>query len=184
MSSDLVDVHVQDLDVPTIPTPAYVPAEDPPYGCLKGGIKPSYRDWKSGSTRRAVTPVEHAMRSHTLRRIPSTTEGASSAKKSAARRKNYTLGRSPNMRAVSVLIKNKSTRKKTQSIQSKIAKVGIKDVRAYLQKRGIIRAGSMCPDDILRKMFEEAMLAGSVTNSNVDTMLHNYLAGADDNAVK
>ena len=49
------------------------------------------------------------------------------------------------------------------------------DVKQYLRQHGMIKVGSTCPADILRKTFETAVLTGEVTNTNKDTLLHNYM---------
>jgi len=90
-------------------------------------------------------------------------------------RRKFTLGRSDKLRKVSVLLKDKQTRKNVIESQKELKKTNMTDIRKYLRQHGIIKVGSTAPNDVLRKTFESAMLAGEITNLNKDVLLHNFL---------
>jgi len=94
-------------------------------------------------------------------------------KKTVKRR--FTLGKSDKLRRIAVLIKDRQTRKNIINTQKELKKISITDVRKYLRQHGIIKVGSTCPPDILRKTFESAVMTGEVTNTNKDTLLYNFL---------
>ncbi len=91
-------------------------------------------------------------------------------------KRKFTLGKSDKLRRVSVLIKDRQTRKNILNTQKELKKTNITDVKKYLRQHGIIKVGSTCPSDILRKTFESAILTGEVTNTNKETLLHNFLS--------
>lgn len=91
-------------------------------------------------------------------------------------RRKFTLGKSDKLRRVSVLIKNRQTRKNIINTQKELKKTHITDIKKYLREHGIIKVGSTCPPDILRKTFESAVLSGDITNINRETLLHNFLS--------
>ena len=89
-------------------------------------------------------------------------------------KRKYTLGRSKIKRSVAVLVKDRGTRKQILNAQKDLKRKQINDVKTYLREHNLIKVGSNAPNDVLRKLYESAMLAGEITNSNVETLLHNF----------
>ena len=92
-------------------------------------------------------------------------------------KRKFTLGKSDKLRRVSVLIKDRQTRKNIINTQKELKKTNITDVKKYLRQHGMIKVGSTCPTDILRKTFESAVLTGEIVNTNSEILLHNFMAG-------
>jgi len=89
-------------------------------------------------------------------------------------KRKYTLGRSKIKKTVSILVKDRGTRKLILGAQKDLKRKSINDVREYLRDHNLIKIGSNAPNDVLRKLYESAMLAGEITNSNSEILLHNF----------
>jgi len=89
-------------------------------------------------------------------------------------KKKYTLGKSKIKKIVGVLIKDRRTRKQVLSAQKDLKRKQMNDVKSYLRDHNLLKVGSNAPNDVIRKLYESAMLAGEVTNSNSETLLHNF----------
>jgi len=86
----------------------------------------------------------------------------------------YSLGKHKNGK-VSVLIKNAKTRRKVQTEQAFLKQTSIADIKLYLRSKNLLKVGSEVPNDVLRQLYESAILTGDVTNKSKDTLIHNFL---------
>ena len=97
-------------------------------------------------------------------------------------KKKYTLGKSSKYRKVGILIKGRQTKKNIINSHKKIKNTDIYEIKKYLKKRGMLKIGSSCPDEILRKMYESSMMSGEINNTNKNVLIHNFLN--DDEQIK
>jgi hypothetical protein len=161
----------------------YEVPKDKPYGALKGGAKPSYREYFNKTLKRHI----HMQQSHANDGISNSKNNKkkSSKPKHVARKikqvkrkttvKKYKLGKYG--KKISILIKNNKTIKKIQNAQRELKNVPIHDVKNELIKNNLLKLGSTAPSNLLRKIYEDANMTGKVVNVGGDTFMHNYMNG-------
>ena len=85
----------------------------------------------------------------------------------------YTLGKKDNI--VSVLIKNAHTRKNIVDSIMRVKETKITDMKKYLKQHNLLKSGSKCPPDIIKKIYEQSFLCGIIKNHNKDNLIENFL---------
>ena len=170
--------------------------DDPPYGNLKNGKKPTYSQYKQSiqfqtpatphhsqpktPEPRPVTPihVDKTIPKLVPKLVSNPTASIGDAVtidapriKRKRRKKKYTLGKKD--RVVGILIKNRQTRKKIAREHKNLKNVPIKKIKLYLKKHGLIKVGSVAPDHVLRNIYETSILSGDVFN--IKNQIHNFI---------
>jgi hypothetical protein len=166
------------------------PIPTPKYGCLKNGNLPTYRDYMNKTRKetesyvntnlenKELTPSE---KSNIFSQLRNKLKNEVKDKKKKKHRKKtirrtYKIGKSKIKPQVSVLISNKTMRNKIVEKKQMLKQISITEIRAYLIKHGFIKVGSTTPNDVLRKMYESALLiCGDVQNHNKETLLYNFM---------
>lgn len=168
--------------------------KQPAYGCLKNGNKPTYRNWKNLTQRKkdTVELVEPINKESTQREVrleevrkrlkqnnidqqnKNHVNTETVTKRKTCKRK-YKFGKNGDKKTVSVLIKNAVTRKNIKQEYNVLKNTPISEVKEYLQKKSMLKAGSLAPNDVLRKTYEQLHLTGEVNNKNGEVLIHNYL---------
>jgi len=141
----------------------------PPYSNLKGGNKPTFREWnKTYKNNPHDLSTSNVTISEKIKR-PS--------KKLITRKTKtikYNLGKKG--KNVGILIKNNNTRKKIKKELMTLRRKPILEVKDYLHQKNLIKTGSLAPNDVLREIYEQSILSGDVINENKQTLIHNFLS--------
>lgn len=233
--------------------PLHLTKKEPPYGVLKGGNKPTYRDWNKTQKNQYATNSENALlidennkeltnrekrlnylkqkikenkhlkqtkedneinerlmtenliqkdgivmpennlqeqeqeqqqkpqnvtiaeELNTVSSVPTIQTKMSPFKRITKKtiKKKYTLGKSQIKRQVGVLLKDHKTRKKILSAQKDLRTKPIVEIKQKLREANLLRVGSNAPNDVIKKIYESAMLSGEIINENPDVLLHN-----------
>ena len=170
---------------------------DPPHGCLKGGKKPTWRQYNKTLKKNkneilneyTIKPnfnlsSQFEERSDKLEKLKDkfreinepNTPKKTKIKTRRIRRK-ITLGKNKKGGFVGVLVKSKQTRKNVKREVDVLKHKSIQEVKDYLRKHNLTKIGSSAPDHILRATFENAYLSGNISNNNSEILLHNWQEG-------
>jgi hypothetical protein len=160
------------------PTDTLVNKKEPPYSNLKGSKKPSYREWLKSQHQKVEIhdndikdSVATTLREEKLKKIQK------KYKKQAKHCKTIKITETFGKRngKVSIHIKNKENKEQLENEKKTLKKHSIPKIKAYLKEHNLLKIGSYAPNDVIRELYENAMLSGDITNNNKDILVHNFL---------
>jgi len=153
-------------------------SQDVPYGCLKGGSKPTYRTYhnKTLKNRSFIKNNKDKITINNSNKLKPKSYKKLKQKIRKTIKTKYKLGKNNNNR-VSVLIKNNKTRKNIKREQGILKQKPISEIKQYLYDKNLLKIGSTAPPDILRTLYEQSILAGDITNVSSDITLYNFVNG-------
>ena len=174
----------------------------PKWGCLKSGGLPTYRNWKNHTQKVSLpnvpltqntqvesmiddTPMFRELQRKRMgqiiqQEIDANIPALHYPKQRRVVRRTYKVGKSKIKPQIGVLISNRTIRNRVTTECQLLKQTPIEDVRRYLVKKGFIKVGSSCPNDVLRKMHETAkLMCGEVENHNPDNLLYNYFNSSE-----
>tara|TARA_Y100000389_G_C17335872_1_gene450614 strand:- start:127 stop:882 length:756 start_codon:yes stop_codon:yes gene_type:complete len=160
----------------------------PPYGILKNSGTPTWREYHNKTLKQPIKQ-NNAPTITILPTQPTTTQPTilpptqptilpptqpTVNKEVKKKPKTYKLGKFKNK--VSVLIKNKKTRKRIINDKKILEQASLKEIKEYLKKRNLYKSGSAAPSYILKQTYIHSNLSGDVKNLSDKTLLHNYIS--------
>lgn len=168
-----------------------------PYGILKGGTKPTFRQFNKPPLIIEPSPLpqshspdaeqspqfyeERSRRFNNFKKQHNNEQQQQQQHNTRRIRKNIkkhrTLGKYKDK--IGVLVKNYDTRRQIERECALLKETPIGIVKDFLRQRGFIKMGSSAPDVILRQMYESCILSGDVNNLNGENLIHNYLADSN-----
>ena len=87
----------------------------------------------------------------------------------------YTLGKKNGAKHIGLLIKNRDTQKRIKEEVNNLKQQPIQEIKNYLRTKNLIKLGSQAPNDVLRKLYEDSILAGEITNNNANNLVYNFM---------
>ena len=124
--------------------------QEPPYGNLKNGNKPTYRTLKQSI---APTPTNQSVVHH--------------------------LGKNNRKKTASICIQGKKSRRKLKKYMKSIDHESLTDMKNHLYKNSLIKCGSAAPPDVIKEIYKNTKLTGAVSNTNGDVLVHNFINSPD-----
>ena len=157
----------------------------PPYGILKNSGTPTWREYHNKTLKQpikqsnaptiTILPPTSTQPTTQPTILPPTTTTQSTVNKEVKKKpKTYKLGKFKNK--VSVLIKNKKTRKRIINDKKLLEQASLKEIKEYLKKRNLYKSGSAAPSYILKQTYIHSNLSGDIKNLSDKTLLHNYIS--------
>jgi len=173
---------------------------EPDHGCLKGGKKPTFREWVKKTLKKPAEVIKEFLQGNTdeneqendvnendINENDINESGVPNDGKIAGLRmkirktttKKFRVGKHGNV--VGVLLKNKHTQRHIQKEHLSLKQKSLNEIKKYLYDKNLLKIGSSAPPDVLRRLYEDSILTGEVQNTGKGVALHNFMAKDDEN---
>jgi len=167
---------VQPVEIVNIVNP------DKPYGVLKNGTKPTFKEWnlnKDLQSREPIPMTTHVpldKQSSELTVCEPIAVEVEVVELPVAKpiTKKIKVGKNKRTKSVDVLIENLNTRKLNKEKFQLLKKTNISTIKNYLKNRQLIKVGSNAPNTLMRYMYENIKECGDVINENKTNLIHNF----------
>ncbi len=115
--------------------------------------------------------------------VPSSVVPCIPCKKKKTIRRAYIVGRAKtDPKKIGVFVANRKTRREWQNELTKLKSTPIQKMKKELIQHKLLKVGSTAPNDVIREMYKNSILAGDVYNNDPSITLHNFLN--DDSTTK
>ena len=172
---------------------------DPPYGNLKNGEKPTYRQFTlkqyeenepipqsnviEHKLKPIIQPIQNVIQPLPLfvpqqilpiQQITSLITPINDSNNIKIIKKTYHLGKNNKDKSIGILIKSSKTRKVYDETKIKFKKEKMNTIKNYLKKQNLIKFGTTAPTHLLKDIYENSNLSGIIYNKNNTNLIHNY----------
>jgi hypothetical protein len=166
---------VQPVEIVNIVNP------DKPYGVLKNGTKPTFKEWSLNKDLQSLEPkpipipIPVDNQSVEVKVCePIAVEVFEELPVAKHATKKIKVGKNKRTKSVDVLIENLNTRKLNKEKFQLLKKTNISTIKNYLKNRQLIKVGSNAPNTLMRYMYENIKECGDVINENKTNLIHNF----------
>ncbi|ADX05879.1 hypothetical protein 162322410 [Organic Lake phycodnavirus 1] len=167
---------------------------EPVYGNLKSGNKPTYREWKKNNTLKVlpnkqkepecnieVMPINIEPKTEILPTPQCLIESQSPPPKTISSiEKTFKLGKNKKNKTISIFIKGNQTRKQMNDKKNEYKKAKLNTIKNILKTKNLIKFGTTAPSGLLKEIYESSNLCGEIYNKNANTLIHNFNINNDN----
>jgi len=210
-ANDDDDEEQEQQEEPEPEPPSIFIKPEPDHGCLKGGKKPTFREWVKKTFKKPAEVIKEFLQgggSNTDNNDENEQEndvnendvnendvdendvdetGVPNDGKIAGLRMKIRKTTTKKFRVgkhgnvVGVLLKNKHTQRHIQKEHLSLKQKSLNEIKKYLYDKNLLKIGSSAPPDVLRRLYEDSILTGEVQNTGKGVALHNFMAKDDEN---
>ena len=122
--------------------------EEPKWGCLKNGRKPTFSKYK------------------TLKK---------NSKARFKRKTRQVIGKNKKTRKVKICIRSKPAQQTIKRQIKSLDKKPLKEIIRYMKSRNLLKGYSEAPEYMIRDMYKQCVLSGDIKNNNRKKLVKHYL---------